>query len=620
MSAFRTAVLTELQRLGGQADGIQLGATLKRMGIVYNKLQSEVKKFLKDAVEIRHSLRDPNQPLYCLKEGGGAAASLLDPMQRLSLAPGGGGGGGGGSSSSGGGGARAAPAAQPASSGGGGRRAAPAAPPPPAAPAEAPLPQAPADASYEELAGAAAPAPAGGAPPGTALDAALEALLAGGGGAGGGEGLGAGCTLATRAGGAGALLEASLLGVTVAAAEGAEGGAGEPVFLNVHEPFCAVMLGVQGAGKSHTLACLLEACMLPLRGDGIAPLRAPMMSLVLHFDQSIGSMCEATGLIAPNPALAGQLPPGSPTPCLPREGMLVLVSPSFYRQRKAFYGGYCEVRPLLLSWASLTADSIKRIMRIGEDENQLYVATLLSVLRDAQRRGALPDFAAFLAEVRDKCGIKGQSAPLDQRLALLEDVVRESAKNAALARESSEVRAACAPGRLVVVDLTNPLLSASEANGIFQVLVEQFRALPSRGRCGKVLALDEAHKFMDGSSEADDGLSRTIVNCARLMRHDGLRLLVSTQSPLALAPELLELASLAIVHRFHSADWCQYLNKKLPLPPGTFERIRALQPGTGLVYASRASLHAGSAPDSALLKVRVRQRLSADRGSTRANG
>lgn len=49
-----------------------------------------------------------------------------------------------------------------------------------------------------------------------------------------------------------------------------------------------------------------------------------------------------------------------------------------------------------------------------------------------------------------------------------------------------------------------------------------------------------------------DGLSAAIVNIARLMRHDGIRLVVSTQSPLALAPELLELVTVAVLHRFHS--------------------------------------------------------------------
>lgn len=50
------------------------------------------------------------------------------------------------------------------------------------------------------------------------------------------------------------------------------------------------------------------------------------------------------------------------------------------------------------------------------------------------------------------------------------------------------------------------------------------------------------------------------------MRQDGVRLVVSTQSPKALAPELLELVSVAVLHRFHSQDWWTYLRHKLPLP------------------------------------------------------
>ncbi len=60
-----------------------------------------------------------------------------------------------------------------------------------------------------------------------------------------------------------------------------------------------------------------------------------------------------------------------------------------------------------------------------------------------------------------------------------------------------------------------------------QVLVEQYRAIPSLRSTGKILALDECHKFMSG--DAGDGLSEAIVNTARLMRHDGMRLALSTQ-------------------------------------------------------------------------------------------
>ena len=59
---------------------------------------------------------------------------------------------------------------------------------------------------------------------------------------------------------------------------------------------------------------------------------------------------------------------------------------------QAFYGEYCTVKPLLLKWRSLTADHIKRIMRISEGDNQLYVASMLSLLRGYQRAGMMPSF------------------------------------------------------------------------------------------------------------------------------------------------------------------------------------------------------------------------------------
>ena len=90
-----------------------------------------------------------------------------------------------------------------------------------------------------------------------------------------------------------------------------------------------------------------------------------MSVLVLHYDQNVASVCEATGLISAIPRLSRILaeanasqPQSSggdgapPTPsagprCLPRSNMVVLVSPSYWRQRKAFYGDYCIVKPLL---------------------------------------------------------------------------------------------------------------------------------------------------------------------------------------------------------------------------------------------------------------------------------
>ena len=64
--------------------------------------------------------------------------------------------------------------------------------------------------------------------------------------------------------------------------------------------------------------------------------------------------------------------------------------------------------------------------------------------------------------------LQTQTGPLTQRLALLESLVAESALNADIADQGMDLARACQPGALVAVDLTDPLLSSEEANGIFQ--------------------------------------------------------------------------------------------------------------------------------------------------------
>jgi hypothetical protein len=318
-----------------------------------------------------------------------------------------------------------------------------------------------------------------------------------------------GCAVADRAGAA-HFKEAALLGLLdvddyeEVGAAGASLGGGDSdgeaeVYLNTHEPFCLAAVGVQGGGKSHTMACVLESCLVPFPEHGVVRLRQPMATLVLHYDQNVTSVCEATGLISPLPGLArllaGASGPGGPARCLPREKMVVLVSPSYWRQRRAFYGDYCTVRPLLFRWATLTADHIKKIMRIRDGDGQLYVAAMLDLLRQYQREAVTPAFPAFVEEVRQHCNLKAQEGPLAQRLRLLESFVAESEGNAALAAESADLYTCVRPGVLVVADLTDPLLASDEANGIFQAPARH--QWPGSGRKGGDEA-KERRMHMDG--------------------------------------------------------------------------------------------------------------------------
>lgn len=76
------------------------------------------------------------------------------------------------------------------------------------------------------------------------------------------------------------------------------GPAADPrVFHNVASPSSVFICGSQGSGKSHTLSCLLENCLVP-SSAGVLP--RPLTGVVFHYDtfssDSGGSPCEAAYL------------------------------------------------------------------------------------------------------------------------------------------------------------------------------------------------------------------------------------------------------------------------------------------------------------------------------------
>lgn len=192
--------------------------------------------------------------------------------------------------------------------------------------------------------------------------------------------------------------------------ESSPGPEGSAVLINSADPFCAVCIGVQGAGKSHTMNVILENCMLNsvlAESCSIVSNPQPMCGLVLHYDQSESNCCEAVGLNSPAVPL-------SLFPQLKVPRLVVLASPTYFLQRKAFYGDTCEVIPLLFDWDTLTATQLKKLMRLSDSDTQLYVSVILNKLREYQRKNKIPSFDGFLEEVLELCNVSGQTAPLQQ--------------------------------------------------------------------------------------------------------------------------------------------------------------------------------------------------------------
>lgn len=135
----------------------------------------------------------------------------------------------------------------------------------------------------------------------------------------------------------------------------------EPVLLNTNSPWSAFLCGSQGSGKSHTLSCMLENCLLSDEALGRNP--NPLAGLVLHYDGSRGSgVCEAAYLCSSITTT-------------------VLVSASNYGNLKKRYeemakqhGAKIEVKKLLIAPKHLDTERVKSLMAVAKDgDAPLYI-------------------------------------------------------------------------------------------------------------------------------------------------------------------------------------------------------------------------------------------------------
>lgn len=109
------------------------------------------------------------------------------------------------------------------------------------------------------------------------------------------------------------------------------------------------------------------------------------------------------------------------------------------------------------------------------------------------------------------------------------------------------------------MDLSCPCVTAEMACSLFSICLSLF--LEQSSNIGRVIALDEAHKYMTESREAKE-LTKKLLGCIRMQRHIGARVFIATQEP-TISPGLLDLCSVTIVHRFSSPEWLATLRRHL---------------------------------------------------------
>ena len=135
------------------------------------------------------------------------------------------------------------------------------------------------------------------------------------------------------------------------------------IFLNVNTPWSAFICGSQGAGKSHTLSCMLESCLFPSQ---ISQLPKPLSAMVFHYDPftsfASSQLCEAAYLCS------------SGTP------VRVLVSATNYWRMKEIYQ----------SLPGIPVDKMPEVIPLRFKEQQLNVSRMKNLMAVNKNDGPMP--------------------------------------------------------------------------------------------------------------------------------------------------------------------------------------------------------------------------------------
>lgn len=259
------------------------------------------------------------------------------------------------------------------------------------------------------------------------------------------------------------------------------------VYANMQEPWSAFICGQQGAGKSYTLSCLLENALISDRTMGPNP--HPMSGVVFHYDKFTSShtsqVCEAAYL------------------CSQGIKVQVLVSPSNLRAMRHLYGNLPglpkgspkpEVIPFLFDKTQLNVANMKTLMGFDNDDKNppLYLAVVNKILKHLSIKSGTPsgvNYGDMKIRIATENLTPSQMSFLDMRFSLIEWFLSEFVDRS-IKKHAKPIN--YDPGTLLIVDLSCPFVTESDACSLFSIFLQIF--LGKRVNHGLIIALDEAHK------------------------------------------------------------------------------------------------------------------------------
>lgn len=395
-------------------------------------------------------------------------------------------------------------------------------------------------------------------------------------------------------------------------------GISEPIMLNTRAPNSTFLCGSQGSGKSYTLNCILENCLIPDKRYGSTT--NPIAGIAFHYDND-----DTEG--------------GAEVASLCSRGVQVNVlvsSSNFYAQNEKYQalarkaGGKINVDRLLLRDEHLSIERLHKLMNISDNAETgvpLYVSVIHQILQQMAINGQTITLAGFERQLALVSFAPGQKAMLDMRLRLLDSLMYSKA---APRHRSQTNMFQIKPGSLTIVDLSDPFIDASMVCTLFGICLSIF--LQARKEDGLIVALDEAHKYLHDTSGAA-AFTEQLITTIRMQRHNGTRVVIATQEP-TISGRLLDLCSTSIVHRFTSPAWFEAIKEHLSAASSLvasaaeqsamFDEIVKLGTGEAVMFSPSSFFCVeGGAPrvlGTGTVKMKTRRREGKDLGASRMAG
>ena len=331
---------------------------------------------------------------------------------------------------------------------------------------------------------------------------------------------------------------------------------GADVYLDALKPHAALICGKRGYGKSYTMGCMLEElAFLP------EPIKGKLASLVIDTMGIFWTMTK------PNLSEAERLKSWELAPAGVETDVFVPAGKvDAYKKRNI------EIKPFSISIRELSGSQWCRVLKIEEvsPPGILLVRTIESL----REKGEPYSFEDIISEIF----LDTRSDPASKGAA--ENYLRAVKSWGLFSKEGTPLPELISGGRTTILDvstLENENVCAAAvsilAGRLYAERLEA-RRIYEKKQMGEMtedkefpmvwLFIDEAHIFVPAKTESL--ASEVLINrCLRQGRQPGLSLVLATQRPASLHPDVVSQSDLLICHRLTSSDDILALETSRPL-------------------------------------------------------